>query len=312
MANDHFFLKSGNQHMPISVAGNMDSKKIVIILHGGPGGSAIQYRNDYVRKNVEKQFAIVYWDQRFAGNTQGNGGITDITQFKKDIKNLITLLKSNYGSDKKIYFLAHSWGGFLAPYFLTEGDNQGIINGWIQVDGAHNYYLNDSLTREMLISEGKIEISYNRNVEKWNEIVDWCMTNDFKGQKNGEQLNKFAFIAESLMETVNEPNDPAFSDILQTSLMSFLSNIVASSIRNIDSPTYEIPNSNNLFGITIPALLLWGKYDFVCPPQLADDILKNIGSNDVNKIIYQNSGHSPMLNEPEKFWNDVCNWIQAH
>lgn len=312
MADDHFFLKSGNQHMPISVVGNVDSKKFIIILHGGPGGSAIQYRDGYVREHVETDVVMVYWDQRFAGNTQGNGGNTDITQFRRDIKNLILLLRNKYGSDKEFYFLAHSWGGFLAPYFLADNNNQQLIKGWIQADGAHNYYLNDSLTREMLISKGNIEISEGRNVSTWREIVDWCLSNDFKGQKNGEQLNKFAFRAESLMNAVNEPKDPTFADILQTSLMSFLSNVIASSIRNIDSPTYEIPNSDKLNSITIPTLLLWGKYDFVCPPGLADDILNNIGSTDVSQIIYQNSGHSPMLNEPENFWNDVLAWVKLH
>jgi pimeloyl-ACP methyl ester carboxylesterase len=94
--------------------------------------------------------------------------------------------------------------------------------------------------------------------------------------------------------------------------MSFLSNIAASIIRNIDSPAYEIPNSDKLHIITVPTLLLWGKYDFVCPPELATDILNNTGSQDVDQIIYENSGHSPMLNEPEKFWNDVTTWVTTH
>ncbi|MFN8698168.1 MAG: alpha/beta fold hydrolase [Flavobacteriales bacterium] len=312
MANDHFFLRSGYQHMPITVAGNTDSKKFVIIIHGGPGGSAIQYRTNYVRDHVENDVVMVYWDQRFAGNTQGNNGNSGISQFRIDIKNVILLLQAKYGSDKEFYLLAHSWGGFLAPYFLAEGNNQQLVKGWIQVDGAHNYFLNDSLTREMLICQGNIEISEGRNEERWQEIVDWCQANDFKGEENGEQLNRFAFEAESLMEQINQPSDPAFAEILQTSLMSFLSNIAASIIRNIDSPAYEIPNSDKLHIITVPTLLLWGKYDFVCPPELATDILNNTGSQDVDQIIYENSGHSPMLNEPEKFWNDVTTWVTTH
>ena len=33
-----------------------------------------------------------------------------------------------------------------------------MVKGWIHVDGAHNYSLNDSLTKEMLLFYGKKEI----------------------------------------------------------------------------------------------------------------------------------------------------------
>jgi hypothetical protein len=60
MAEDHFFLKSGNQHMPITVVGNVDSKKFIIIIHGGPGGNGLDYRDAYIKDLVEKEFVVVY------------------------------------------------------------------------------------------------------------------------------------------------------------------------------------------------------------------------------------------------------------
>ena len=85
---------------------------------------------------VEKAFVVVYWDQRFAGNTQGNGGNVDITEFRKDIKNILLLLSNKYGSDIEIFMFGHSWGGFLAHYFLIDGYNLKLGNGWIQFGGG--------------------------------------------------------------------------------------------------------------------------------------------------------------------------------
>lgn len=313
IAEDHFFLKSGNQHMPITVAGNIDSNKFVIIIHGGPGGNGMAYRDNYVKEVVESEFAVVYWDQRFAGNTQGNGGNTDILEFRKDIKNLLLLLNDKYGLDNNFYFLAHSWGGFLAPYFLLDGNNQEMIKGWIQVGGAHNYYLNDSLTREMLLHYGNIELAAGNNALDWNEIVDWCNVNGFEGSENALQLNGFAHRAENLIQDVEIPEYNSDIKKIQTNaFFSEWSNGIASSIRAIDNPAYSTPITDQLVKIQLPTFLLWGKYDFVCPPELADDIENHIGSYDVEKIIYPNSGHSPMFNEPINFWKDVIEWLNYH
>ena len=44
-----------------------------------------------------------------------------------------------------------------------------------------------------------------------------------------------------------------------------------------------------------------------------DEVMeKNIGSSDVKKIIYSTSGHSPMMNEPDKFWTDLVEWVRIH
>lgn len=310
IAEDHFFLKSGNQQMPVTVAGNVDSKKFIVIIHGGPGGNSLDYKDRQAEELLEKEFAVVYWDQRFAGNTQGNGGNSDISEFRNDIKKLLLLLKSKYGSDKAFYLLGHSWGGFLSPYFLVDNDNQSLVKGWLQVGGAHNYHLNDSLTREMLLHYGNIELKAGNNTSEWTEMVDWCNQNGFEGKENASTLNGFAQKAESLISNVIEP---AASEQTQSAVFfSHWSNGIATTRRQIDQPTYNTPNSDQLYKIKIPTLLLWGKYDFVCPPELAKDIEKNIGSTDVNKIIYLQSGHSPMVNEPEKFWNDVIKWVKAH
>jgi len=311
IAEDHFFLKGGSQKMPITVGGNVDSKKFLVIIHGGPGGNAIIYRDEYVKSVVEKEFAVVYWDQRFAGNTQGNGGNSDISAYRQDIKNLLLLLKAKYGSENEFYLFAHSWGGFLAPYFLVDGDNQNMVKGWIQIGGAHNYRMNDSLTREMLLYYGDIEIKAGRNIEKWEEIVEWCKANGFEGRRNTFKLNSFAHQAENLMWLLYLPIDIEY-DSRQEAMFSNLSNIAISYLRKVDIPTHKTPNSDNLHKIKLPTLLLWGKYDFVCPPGLADDIISNIGSTDVSYLLYPNSGHSPMINEVKLFWNDVIKWVKEH
>jgi pimeloyl-ACP methyl ester carboxylesterase len=314
MADDTFFLKSGNLHMPVRVAGNLNSRKMLVIIHGGPGGNSSAFRDSYVKDQVEKEFAIVFWDQRFAGSSQGNIGSMNIADFRKDIKNLLLLLSSKYGADIDFFLFGHSWGGFLTPYFLVEEDNQKLVKGWIQIGGAHNYAMNDSLTREMLLSFGRIELSAERNIKDWEEIVQWCSSNGFEGRDNGLKLNGFAHRAEKLMEDVyiSELEPLNLAEMRQNAILAQIINSANSGFRKIDNQAYFIPNSDQLHKITIPTLLLWGKYDFVCPLGLANDIESKIGSSDVSKFIYTNSGHSPMFTQRVQFWKDVITWMSQH
>jgi pimeloyl-ACP methyl ester carboxylesterase len=315
-ANDVFFLQESGGVLPIQVHGNTASKKMLVIVHGGPGDNGIGYRDDYVVNNVEKEFAVAYWDQRFAGSAQGNPASSDISTFKTDLKKVLQLLKSRYGNDTKMYLMGHSWGGFLAPYFLEDGVNQDLVKGWIQVDGAHNYFRNDSLTREMLLLNGKKEIAANRNSATWQEIVDYCNAHAYNESfAVGRQLNSYASVAQRNIAEITTPTDgnglfTPSNNIPQTA--HWINIINSTFILKIDQQAYAIPISENLYKIKIPTLLLWGRYDFVCPTGLASDIKKNVGSSDVSEKIFEKSGHSPMINEPEAFWNEVINWVKKH
>ena len=74
----------------------------------------------------------------------------------------------------------------------------------------------------------------------------------------------------------------------------------SSSLSQVD----RLPN------ITIPTLLLWGKYDFVVPPALGEQALQLIGSVDKELVIFENSGHSPMSNEETLFTEELNKFIE--
>ena len=158
--------------MRVLVDGNTASKTFILIIHGGPGAGAFFYNTKYISKNLEDNFALVYWDQRNAGASQGssNGGNLHLDQMVDDLKKVIKVLKFRYGNDISLFLLGHSFGGMIAADFVTGSGNQDMIRGLINVDGSHNYPLNDTLTRKMLLSVGQYEISQNRNAGKWQPI----------------------------------------------------------------------------------------------------------------------------------------------
>lgn len=109
----HFFLKNKEAIMPVQVKGNTNSKVLIITLHGGPGDSGIRdFGDNGMFKSLEADYAMVYFDQRCAGLSQGNcdSKKLQVSDYVNDIDKLILVLEDMYGAHISIFILGHSWG----------------------------------------------------------------------------------------------------------------------------------------------------------------------------------------------------------
>ena len=172
-AAHQFFLESEGAFLPIFVEGNTASKTFVIFLHGGPGGSAINY-NDYdLFDEIEQEYAIVYWDQRCAGSAQGNCQKSSLTiaAHVKDTELLISLLQQRYGNDSSFFLMGHSWGGTLALSYLLKGNNQDNIRACIIVDGIPNFTNYHEKAGGLINHYGNQQIGLGNNTAKWEMLL---------------------------------------------------------------------------------------------------------------------------------------------
>ena len=64
--------------------------------------------------------------------------------------------------------------------------------------------------------------------------------------------------------------------------------------------------------VTIPTLLMWGRYDFVVNPEVGETALQALGSADKELVYFEGSGHSPMDSEPALFVNTVITFIERN
>jgi pimeloyl-ACP methyl ester carboxylesterase len=312
--NDNFFLQNRGASMPVRVFGNTASKVFMIIVHGGPGDGDIVYRSDYVKQYVENQCAVVYWDQRNSGASQGanTGENFKLENYVDDFKKVILLLKHQYGNDISVFVNGHSWGGYLTPAFLSTNNNQALVKGWIQTDGAHDFTLINKYSKEMLLEKAKIEIAANRNAAKWTEIRDYCdgliLPLDVY---QWADFNEYGTRAMNLTDYNTFASSPSFVQrLIQNNTpvtLIYLQSLYNPVNYNMIKDTYaKSPFISNLGVIKIPTLLLYGKYDYICPPKLADDVLSKIQSTYKKKVIFENSAHSPMITIDEPaYWKEI-------
>jgi proline iminopeptidase len=320
-AHDTFFLEEKGDAMPIQVHGNTASKTFLLIVHGGPGSSSLLYRTNEVKSMIEKDFAVVYWDQRYAWAAQGNTEL-DEPKFEdvvSDMEKVVAILKKRYGNDISLFVNGHSWGGFLTPYYLVKGDNQKNVKGWIHTDGTHDFPLLNKLSIEKFSKKAAVEIAANRNVAKWTEMRDYANSITLPATPEQTfQLNTYASDAESITPEISpssiwtivkdydNTNGPLTSYLVSTirTTTSYNRKMFSKLTQGTDLPS-KLPL------IKVPSLILFGEWDFICPSKLGDDVASKVSSTYIKKIIYPNSGHSPMeSDDKDKYWADVKEFMK--
>ena len=98
----------------ISLNGMDDHHPVLLFLHGGPGNSAMGYADKFTSE-LQKHFVVVFWDQRESGKTaklNASPEPVSLSLMEKDALDMIQYLRSRF-SQKKIFLMGHSWGGFL-------------------------------------------------------------------------------------------------------------------------------------------------------------------------------------------------------
>lgn len=319
--SDLLWLENEGAQMPVLVEGNTASKTILLIIHGGPGGSAKAYNETLTDMSgpLEKRYGVAYWDQRLAGNSRGHFDESTVTvaQMVEDTRLVVNLLRHRYGEDISVFLMGHSWGGYLGTAFLLEGENQGGINGWIEVDGAHNIRKitvdGVALMKETAESRGSGWSGILKFANEFDTtIIDRDKTLDVN-RKAWEAIKKGyddGFIEQPKVD-FNTLWKALFSDFSTT---TNLANTVMVASSGLWNEALANPLSDDLGEITVPSLLLWGRHDFVVSPTLGEEALEKLGTPDADKslVIFEQSGHSPMAEEPEKFIGEIVQFIEEY
>ena len=314
--SDTFYLDNAGASMRILVEGNTASHTFMIIVHGGPGTGSYVYDTPYISQNIENKYAVVFWDQRDAGASQGNsnGDNLNLPQMTDDLKKVIELIKYRYGQNSSVFILGHSFGGLLTSSFMTTGLNQSMVKGWIMVDGSHNYPLNDTLTWQMLVTVGHQQITLNRHVNEWNAIISYC--NVHQGNftlAESDQLESYGADAETYIPEVNQFNIITAMESISIEddlpITSILVNYLYSENAGFNATLAKTQFSSLLNIVVTPTLLLYGEYDFICPKELGVDIWNRINTNEKRMVISPVSGHNFMFQDEVLFCNEVDNFI---
>lgn len=318
-ASSNFFLKNDCATMPILVEGNTMSKVFCIVLHGGPGDSGIQsFNSSNAFLKVENPFAMVYFDQRAAGISQGNcnGDDLRIADFVKDIDKLILLLESIYGSDIKIFILGHSWGGTLGLEYVINGEQRAKVKGYILCNGSHNIPMLSNEEKKVIAYYSEQQIGYGNNVAEWQAIQDKVKDLDPTLFDDRLTILMESYRTKALFEDVDSILIPdikadGITSLLANSLLTS-QNVLVNNNRTFYEELMAYDNSPFLEQVETPVGLFWGKFDLVHPSIMAETIHDLLVNSESELFYFKQSFHAPMIIENELFQTMMIEFIDKY
>ncbi|MFT5385280.1 MAG: pimeloyl-ACP methyl ester carboxylesterase [Saprospiraceae bacterium] len=324
----HFWLKHKGADMPVVIEGNTNSKIFILLLHGGPGGSAQKFNNNLTPFSdiLEEDYAMVYWDQRNAGISRGEWDSSKITlaQHTEDLDQVIELLKFKFGDEIIMFLAGHSWGGYLSQAYLLEPNQQNKIRGWISIDGLcnRNQNIRDALQRIPEIANEQIALDNAK--EEWSDILEFTLIEAAKNIQNYDknlESNVFSLIRSS-EEIIAETNlleykaGSNFKATFKNNLHPFIFSVNNRTLNLLIPQIYDfdIFIADNLVNINIPSLFIYGKYDVRTPYFQAEYAMERISTDPTDKqlIIFPFSDHSSPANEPVGIAEEIKLFVEKY
>ena len=315
----HFFVQTDDGALlKVLVEGNLDSDVIIVVLHGGPVGSAHAYNSGSWAADLEDRYAMAYVDQRAQGASQGaiDTLAYDLDRAALDVEQVLGVLRGRFGADVDLYLLGHSWGGMLGTLTLVDTSAQRQVSGWIEAAGCHDSLREPTYVVDRMLDVGARETAMGNNVEEWLDITTFAYELKERGTFGGDDLltlNRNGYRAEGLIDAIEWDVDLAaaigrgFRNDARPLTQWWAGSIALNTLYDeADSASL----TDRLPEIGVPSLFLYADYDFVCPTALGTDATERVSNSERALVRFERSGHSLMFNEPDLFVSEVGQFVE--
>ena len=167
---------------------------------------------------------------------------------------------------------------------------------------------------------GPRQIALGNYVEEWQEAIDYANGVDTTNIDDFQvlvDLNIYAHNARTwLADSLATDPDGDSGNLLREFVFAPTSPLLLFFNRNNTAlPLFEkilnVSYTERMNEITIPTLLIWGKYDFVVPPELAHTAEPRMGGP-VTKVILPASAHPAMNEEAVAYVNAVVDFVEQY
>lgn len=246
-----------------------------LVMHGGLG-----FDHPYLHPSLDSlgdMLQLVYYDHRGNGRS-GRPAKKTMThaQFAADAD----ALADHLGFDK-VAVVGHSYGGFIALELALRYPKR--LSHLILLDTAPTFNYYEEII-ENALSQGATE-----------EMLE-VLAADFESDE--EMLHKLPIIWPLYFKNYDVE---ACRRLMENSILT-----ISGGARDGEIEAYNM--MPRLGEIQIPALVMAGRYDFVCPPSQAHILHDGLSNSEL--VIFEDSGHLPYIEEPEIFFKTVRDWFE--
>jgi proline iminopeptidase len=260
---------------------HMIERPVAFVLHGGPGGDHVGLRS--VFGPFADQVQLVYLDHRGQGRS-ARGPQASYT-LENNVEDMEALRR--YLGLGKIIVIGVSYGGMVALSYAVRYP-QHVAACLPIVTTAHGGFL--ARAQQILAERGTPE---QQRVAA--PLWDGSFTSE-------AQLREYYTVMGPLYSVRFDPEAAALNAARTIHSYEALNEGFGGFLR-----TYDV--SAQLGVITAPTLVLGGRQDWICPPELSEEIARGIPNAQLQ--IFEQSSHRLWADEPEAFQTAVREFL-AH
>lgn len=288
----------------IHVVSNDPSLPVLLFLHGGPG---VVNRHDIITNHCDllDTFTIATWDQRGTGGSYS--GVKEdtltIAQLVEDAKEVVNYLCEEFRKDK-VFVIGGSWGSLLGirlAYAYPEKVAAFVGFGQF-VDGPKNEAISYQFTLDA--AKAANDETAVKELESVGPPVNGMYKGGFDGMmKQRNLMMKYGGYSKS------EDKRSYFESFVKPMVLSgeyslgdFLGIVLGyKRVLKVMWPEVGSEDLTKYKNFNVPILVFDGKLDMNTPAELVEDWFKEIEAPEKELIWFENSGHNPMGDEPERF-----------
>ena len=288
----------------IHVISNDVSLPVLLFLHGGPG---VVNRHSVIADNKDllDSFTIATWDQRGTGGSYKGVDHNALTigQLVEDANAVVNFLCEEFNKEK-IFVIGGSWGSLLGIRLAyAHPEHLAAFVGFGQfVDGAKNENISYQFTLDQAKAAGDEE-----TVRKL-ESVGPPIKGMYKGGFDGMMVQRNAMMkygGYSKSEGKRSYYDSFVKPMLlsgEYSLSDLLGIIFGyKKVLKVMWPEIGQEDLTKYTEFSVPIYVFDGRLDMNTPAELVEDWFAKICAPHKELIWFENSGHNPMGDEPERF-----------
>lgn len=289
-----FFIHSENPDNPV-----------ILFLHSGPGSPELPIiEASENNERLEKYFTVCYWDQRGAGmtyNKDTDPASANIPQFVEDTRELTEYLTKRFGKNK-IYLMGHSWGSYLGVKVIEKSPE--YYHAYIGISQITHQHLSEQLAYQYMMEHAK-EIDDTKvitNLAKYDPEAKDFPTNDYLLKVRAETMNKYG---------IGTTHKPSSMTSLLKDVLLFKSYTMSEKMKYVQGSMFSLNHvfhyviTDNLFesstSFQVPVHIIHGLHDYQVSYKLAKQWLEQIEATGKYLYTFENSAHSPHMEESEKF-----------
>jgi pimeloyl-ACP methyl ester carboxylesterase len=285
---------------------NIDNP-VLLYLHGGPG-FPVYYLIEKLNPGLEEYFTVCYWEQRGGGLSYSQGVNVEsmnLEQLRDDAIEVTHYLRRRFGKEK-IFVLGHSGGTTVALPVVSKAPE--LYHAYIAVAQMTKQSVSERIAYEFMMKQF-VEKNNRRSIKRMMIYRNLETDSDLLAFYNSGVRDMFMHRLgigtmkemRSVARGIFFPSWTCRAYTLREKLNLWKSKFFFLPNTNLRSETLWADFPTAFPAIEVPVIFTCGRFDYTVNVDLTRDYYNNLNAPMKAFHTFENSAHSPLFEEPERF-----------